>query len=213
MSTTDRFFYVVYLPEGETRTCLDAIRLIARPQTRFSAHITVRGPYDKPIDGAAQLSDRIRGKLVRVGDVGAFEGKEKAVVFFHCSCPDMVPIWDKPNFDGYSPHLTLFEGDGGFAEALGEILEANPIRFVFRASGLDLLVSGTRSANNPVRDRYDAAALEGILGDDLRLERIDALQSTERLEMIGRIARHLAKAQRTSSRPNTTGQVLTPSAP
>ena len=197
MSTTARFFYVVYLPEGEARTSLDAIRLIARPQTRFSAHITVRGPYDKPIDDAAQLGDQIRGKYVRIGDVGTFEGKEKAV-FFHCSCPDMVPIWHKPNFEGYTPHITLYEGDGGFADALSEILEANPLRFIFRASGLDLLVSEKRSANNPVRDRYDATALGGILGDDLSLERIDALKSNERLELISRIARHLAKTQRTA---------------
>ena len=195
MSTPKRFFYVVYIPEGETRTCLDTIRLIARPQTRFPAHITVRGPYREVIDGAAQLGDRIRGKLVRVGDVGVFEGKEKAV-FLHCSCPDLVPIWHKPDFGGYTPHVTIYEGEKGFADALGEILEANPPRFAFRASGLDLLVSEKGSAQNLVRDRYDGSTLAGVLGGNYSLDQIDALGNAERLDLIGKILRHFANVQR-----------------
>lgn len=196
MSSAKRFFYVVYVPEGDVRICLDAIRLIARPQARFPAHITIRGPYDHPID-TGPLSEHIRGKIVRVGDVGMFHSP-LSVVFLHCSCPDFLAIWDKPEF-GYTPHITLYEGESRtFASAVADLLDSAPIRFAFRASGLDALVSERAATTSPLRDRYDPAALARFLGSAPDLLEIDTMEPPQRLEWISQIARHLGKGQRTA---------------
>ena len=67
---TKRVFYVIYVPDGEFRVSLDAIRLIANPQTRFASHITVRGPYPELVD-VTEYSERIRDSIVRVADFGS----------------------------------------------------------------------------------------------------------------------------------------------
>jgi hypothetical protein len=197
MSTNKRFFYVVHLPEGEFQTCVDAIRLVARPQLRYPAHVTVRGIYDRPMasETVAELSEKVRGKLVRVGDIGTFPPPQ-ATAFFHCSCPEFLAVWDKPDF-GYNPHVTIYDGDSReFAEAVAEVLERYPIRFAFRATGLDLLVTERGSTHYQARDRYCPRALADIVGDAPELGQIDALNPAQRLEWIERIASHLAKQQR-----------------
>lgn len=197
MRTTKHFLYVVYIPEGETRTCLDAIRLIARPQLRFAAHVTIRGPYGQPLhaDDVAALSEKVRGKVVRVGDVGTFPPPNN-VAFLHCSCPDFLSVWHKPDF-GYNPHVTLYNGESWeFTEAVAEVIDRHPIRFSFRAAGLDLIVSDKASTVYAAREQYDPQALSEILGESLSLEEIDSLETSQRLDWISRVANHLSKIQR-----------------
>jgi hypothetical protein len=145
MNPTQRFFYVVYVPKGEFQAALDALRLIADPQTRFPAHITIRGPYTEPMD-VTSYSEQIRGSIVRVADLGRFLGEGQNTVFLHCSCPDFLSVWNKKEY-GYNPHITLYDGGSrAFAEALREVVERYSIRYAFRARGLELLTStkGTR---------------------------------------------------------------------
>ena len=197
MSSTQRVFYVVYLPAGEFRTCLDALRVIARPQTRFPAHLTVRGPYAEAAD-VSPHSDRIRDAIVRIAGVGIFDGAGQNTVFLHCSCPDLLSVWDKPDY-GYNPHITLYDGDSlDFAEALYDVLEQAQLRHSFRARGLEPLVSRRGDTAPPVRDRLDSAALAEIFGVWPSTVDIDAMDDGQRLEWVARIAHHLGCADKTS---------------
>ncbi len=196
MSSAPRIFYVVYVPAGEFRACLDAMRVIARPQTRFPAHLTVRGPYAEPLD-VSPHSDRIRDAIIRIAGVGTFSGGQNTV-FLHCSCPDLLTVWDKRDY-GYNPHITLYDGDSpAFAEALYEVVEHAQLRYSFRARGLEPLISRREESSSPLRDRLDTAALAELFGEWPSASVIDAMDDGERLEWIGRIAQHFGCADKTS---------------
>ena len=191
MSPTQRFFYVVYVLNGEFQAALDALRLIADPRSRFPAHITIRGPYSESID-VTSYSERIRGSIVRVADVGRFFGDGQNTVFLHVSCPDFLSVWDKADY-GYNPHVTLYDGDSGaFAEALREVVKRHPIRYAFRARGLEPLVSVQGDPQSPIRAQFDSTALAAFQGERLTLEEIDSMGATQRLEWIDRLAQRLA---------------------
>lgn len=192
MNAEKRFFYVVYVPESEEQMCLDAIRLLARPRARFPAHVTVRGPYSNPVD-AGDADERIRGAIVRVADIGTFLGPAQNTVFLHCSCPEFLPFWHKPDYAAYRPHITLYDADSrGFAESFRDVVKRYRIRFTFRAKGLELLESTTGDSRSPLRDRFDPRALADVLGEEIHLTEIDAADERRRLDWIDRLARHLS---------------------
>jgi hypothetical protein len=130
--------------------------------------------------------------VVRVADVGTFFGDRQNTVFLHCSCPNFLPIWYKPDY-GYNPHITLYDGTSrAFAEALCDVAEQYPLRYSFRVKELEPLVSIHNDPRSPIREQFESTILAELIGDRLTLEEIDSMDDTQRLECVARIARQLS---------------------
>jgi hypothetical protein len=192
MSSENRVFYVVYVPEGEIGACINAMRLIALPQARQRAHITIRGPYARSQDVRPQ-NEQITGALVRVSDVGKFFSERQNTVFFHCSCPAFLKVWDKKDYP-YNPHITIYDGGSrSFAEEIYALLSRYRVRVSFKVPELAELVTANGQQDSPLRETFDSAALEQIFGKALTLEEIDRLDERARLDLIERIGRYLTR--------------------
>jgi hypothetical protein len=184
-----RVFYSIYVPSGRTRILLDAMRLIANPAAKHSAHITVRGPYQDYQD-SRDWSAVVLGQKIHIGGVGTFFGPGQHTVLLKVESPAIQKVWHKPDYPGYNPHITIYDGDSPtFAESLRDVLEAQELGFDFHATGLDPLVSG--NGRPPLREWYDPEQLAPYLGCSISLDEIDGAGETTRLGWIVTLAEQL----------------------
>lgn len=189
---TIRVFYVVYVPEGETRACIDAMRYLCNPRERHCAHITVRGPYDGPQD-LGEASNRVRGLTVKVSGVGSFFGPSQNTVYLKCECPEVQQVWDKKDYAEFNPHITLYDGNSReLADALLDALRRCPLRFEFVAEGLSPLVSIKGEPNFSLRDHFAADAVSRILREVVDADSVQDLADSERVGYARRICCYLA---------------------
>lgn len=188
-----RVLYAIYVPPGQIRTLLDAIRLFARPQTKHPAHITVRGPYPDYQD-PRDWSVKVKGQPIDVGGVGTFFGPEQNTVFLRVDSPAVRAVWHKPDYpDEYNPHLTIYDGPSQpFAEALRDLLTGKEPRFTFLATGLEPMVLG--NGPRPLIAWYDPSELTGFLALPPTLPELGAADEGTRLSWIGELAESLASA-------------------
>jgi 2'-5' RNA ligase len=126
-----RVVYVSYLGDRRLQRSIDAIRYLAEPGPRRPGHITVRGPYQQPLD--SETLKKARSKLcawpIVVQGTGTFLGDKQHTVFYECDSPGLLDAWDKPGL-AYHPHLTVYDGDSRkAAEQLKEILDQEPVAF------------------------------------------------------------------------------------
>ncbi len=185
-----KVFYCVYPPAGSTRRPLDLIRLLAKPESKHPAHITVRGPYDDYQD-PRQWSSQIRGAIVRVGGVGTFLNEKQNTVFLKVESDGIRELWYKPDYPDSSPHLTIYDGDSPeFAQELSEILLEHDISFAFRATGLEPLVSGNGSPK--LKYYFEPEDLSQYFDTPTTIDDLLALDENTRLEHIARLAERLS---------------------
>lgn len=183
--------YCVFIPPGKARTLLDAIRLIANPATKHPAHITVRGPYDDYQD-PRKWSAEVKGQLIQVGGVGDFFQPRQNTVLLKVESPAVKAIWHKPDYPGYNPHVTIYDGDSRpFAEALRNALKMHDPTFAFQATGIEALVSG--SGLRALRHFFSPKDIAPILGRQISLDEIDAADDATRLSWIDTLAEQLSQ--------------------
>ena len=184
-----RVFYSVYLPPGRTRTLLDAIRVIANPATKHSAHITVRGPYTDYQD-PRRWSAGVQGQRVHVGGVGTFFGPSQNTVLLKVEASAIQALWYKPDYSGYNPHVTIYDGNSRqFAEGLLDVLTPQNLTFDFHATGLEPLVSG--NGRSPLGYFFDPKDVAPFLGHPVSLEEIVTADESTRLSWIAGLAEQL----------------------
>lgn len=184
-----RVFYNVYVPPGKTRTLLDTVRLIANPAAKHPVHITVRGPYSDYQDPRG-WSAAVQGQRVHVGGVGTFFGPSQNTVLLKVKSPAIQAIWHKPDYPGYNPHVTIYDGDSRpFAEALRDVLEPRDPTFTFQATGMEPLVSG--NGRPPLRYFFDPEDVAPFLGHPVSLAEIDTADASSRLSWIAVLAEQL----------------------
>jgi len=184
-----RVFYSLYVPPGRVRTLFDAIRLIGNHAAKHPAHITVRGPYPDYQD-PRRWSVAVQGQKIRVGGVGTFFGPNQSTVLLKVESPIIESLWHKPDYSGYNPHVTIYDGDSRpFAEALRDILEPLDPTFTFQATGMEPLVSG--NGRPPLRHFFDPESVASFLGQPVSLAEIDTADESTRLSWIAALAEQL----------------------
>jgi 2'-5' RNA ligase len=142
VQAASRFFYVLFLPESAAASTLDTIRLLANPSEKWRAHITVRGPYVRHLNprDVATYNRKLRGNVITVDGVDQFANPlpGQYTVFFRCEGTALHNVWHKPSFPGYTPHITLYDGDRPeVAQQLREMAGRYPFHLQFRAERLE----------------------------------------------------------------------------
>lgn len=181
-----RFFYVIYIGEPILQIALDAIRLIANPQEKGLAHITVRGPYTE-----RQVLDpftlQVEGQHIHAVGVGDFFADGQNTVFIECES-DALPVrWHKSHY-AYRPHITLYDGpSNAFARRLKEIVSREGFNIRFRATGLAKLISEKGTDYGSLKRSLTTVGLSWLIGERLTMGSLDRLSEERRLQLIDRL--------------------------
>lgn len=192
--TQRKVLYSIFVPPGRARTLLDAVRLFARPTANYPAHVTVRGPYAEPAD-SAKWDAAVRGQVIDIDGLGTFFEGAQNTVFLKAFSDAIRAVWDKPDFPGYNPHLTVCDAQSRpFAEAVLSALSACSPRLSFRAEGLEMMVLG--NGRSQLRETYDPGRLADFMKRPPALADIDAADDVTRIRWVSELAVHLADADR-----------------
>lgn len=115
-------------------------------------HVTLRGPYRSPPPSSymRELSERLRGKGVRIIGAGMFSTPKGFAIFLRAESAAFPELWWKPDFqrplDEIEPHLTVFETkDRASALLVLNFLRAAKISILTYAVQLSLYTSGGQS--------------------------------------------------------------------
>lgn len=188
------FFYVLYIPGEELGGCIDAIRFLANPSVKHRAHITVRGPYERPTP-VDKLNQSLAGNVVTVTDVGRFVGDRQQTVFLDCDGTRLRAVWWKRDF-GYHPHITLYDGaDMQLAEAIAAAAARFRYQLRFVSDRLELLESRPGRPATGMAAYFDgwlSDLVRTVTGQSLRADEVCALSAVRRLRLLEGLLEHLA---------------------
>lgn len=195
--STVRFFYVLFLPDGEAARCIDTIRLLANPEEKWRAHITVRGPYQRKLadKDVTHFNSLLRGNIVTVDGVGEFPNAapDQHTIIFRCDGSKLgAPgVWHKPDYKGFTPHITLYDGERPeIARRLKLLAEHHPFRARFLA---DVLVPmRTIKGQQRMEMSWNYIEIEGPAEQRLSLEVARTLPIEDRFAYIERMFERLS---------------------
>jgi hypothetical protein len=195
-----RFFYVLFLPDGEAARCLDTIRLLANPEEKWRAHITVRGPYVRKLSekALAHFNDLIRGNIVTVDGVGEFPNAapDQHTIIFYCDGTKLrnPRVWHKPDYPGYTPHITLYDGSlPAIAGRLKHLAQRHPFRAQFLAD--ELVPMQSIKGQQRMEMSWNYIEIAGPTEQRLTLDVARTLPIDERLHYIEKMFERLSGLQ------------------
>lgn len=103
------FFFGTYPAEKEVARLFDLARLIVQPDFSRKAHITLRGPYyRKPSPRSKWLRYEL-GQALVIRPSNFFNDRQNTV-FLGIALPGISEISWKPDFNGGTPHMTIYDG-------------------------------------------------------------------------------------------------------
>ena len=178
-----RIFYVAYFSDERLQSSFDAMRLIADPQEKSRAHITLRGPYSQRYN-VSRLDRGIRGAEVAANGAGSFFQEGQNTVFVRCWSDELRKAWKKRDF-GFNPHITIYDGSSReFAMELFERLDQLTLDFHFFVDGLSALVSQAGQYSTELHQSFDEGFATRVVGRPLDLSEIKLLSDGQRISLI-----------------------------
>jgi hypothetical protein len=188
----NRFFYAIFIGDPFLQRSLDVLRLLANPDEKWPAHITVRGPYSEELEIDPKIL-AVEGKTVRITGVGDFFDSSQNTVYLKCQSRVLRQVWDKPHF-GYCPHITLYDGSSRpFARHLKDVLSGCPLQISFPATGLTRLVSRKGERKNLLLDGVESMGVSWLLHEHYTTEDLPTLDGKTRLLLISKIWSRIAE--------------------
>ena len=193
-----RVFYVVHVQDPLVEAYLDGIRYLTNPFEKGRAHVTARGPYTRRVH-MPKVQAKIAGSVLNFAGVGTFFGPTQHTVFLRCDSEALQAVWHKPDFKGYHPHLTLFDGKGEGARQIAEdllaALEERAPCFSTPVSGLDPLHSTKGQSNLDLSSAWgrNRERLARALGRDLPALQVKELPWSERRGLMDSLCVGLAQ--------------------
>ncbi len=180
-----RYFEVINIDNKNAQTFIDGIRLIANPNIKHKAHITMKGPFesDKSI-----LHERIRHEYqtINISGVENFFEFNQSTVFLRCFLKDrLTSLIEKRDYGNDNPHITLYNGDNKvFARKLYYTLKSEKISFQVIINELSIIHS--KSEYEKFDDDF-YNHLSYYLDKEINLENIQLLNEAERLQLIKKL--------------------------
>lgn len=121
-----RYFYGIHLQSSSLSSAFDVIRYLSEPDSIRFSHITLRGPYVRPLPQSVirELNEsRARQWRVRLDGAGGFIQGNQNTVIIKVDLMDLSDLFYKPDFADGTPHITLYDGtDRSYANALLRML-------------------------------------------------------------------------------------------
>ena len=191
-----KIIYAIYVNTGVVGACLDAIRLLASPSAKRYSHLTVRGPYDTPMDKRQieELNSMVRPNSIYVVGAGNFFGdaQDQNTVFFKCEGDFLESVWDKTEY-GFEPHVTVYDGpDRELAESIFKVIDRHKYRVPCGADRLEEFEIGNGS-NGKLASQIKVEDLPKDLGLGKSFARdVFKMPIQQRLELIDSICRYLS---------------------
>ena len=196
------YFYVVNLRKDDTplmHAYLNTLRLLASPDTRHEAHVTVRGPKKGQLNDT-QLrgyNEKLNGKSMQIDGPACFFNSHQHTVYLSCDSDPVADVWQKKDYgDGKNAHLTLYDGDS--RKFAGDLLRRlnGPSTPCFEIENirLELLESSkTRqpSAFDRLYEKIDTDHFQAITRRRWHPESVYRRCSQDRLRVIEEIWEHL----------------------
>ncbi|MBS1778058.1 MAG: N-6 DNA methylase [Bacteroidetes bacterium] len=200
-----RVFSVIKVNNRNLNAIVDGIRLLANPNEKQVAHITIRGPYNQryTID-----DDVIRGSYIELKGVGTFfEGKQNTI-FLKCESPHLKEVWKKSDYP-FNPHLTLYDGSSrDFAEKLLSIFKSYKFNLKFTIDKLEYINSIPKQGSNNFAYEYDWKQLSYYLKESITYPDLLSYTENERLIRIEKLAAYFNNWKEISSYPSPINGVL-----
>ncbi|MBE2288086.1 MAG: hypothetical protein IAE95_00930 [Chitinophagaceae bacterium] len=199
-----KFFYVIYIADDNLRTLIDGMRLFADMNQKYSAHITVRGPYESKDDYTPPSfygwEREIADTHILVSGIDTFFNIKQSTIFFKCESEELRGIWWKKHFAHYSPHITIYDrNDKEYANEILCELEKHQFNFSFKVAALEKLISDSkRYPKTQTRlfgqliNTINYELLSGILGFQVDKFFIETANKRTRLDCINRLATTLS---------------------
>lgn len=190
MKAPRRFFYVVHLADRQAQDALNLMRYAAVPSAKREAHITVRGPYARrlPSSFVQRISGDVEGVPIEVVGAGTFFSSRQNTVFLRCESPALAGVWHKPDYNDYTPHITVYDGDDRRkAEDIYSVLAEANIRFTCRAGGVSVMEQSLPYAPE-LRTVINGKALPGAFGKDATADKMATFNWRDRLGIIKTLA-------------------------
>ena len=198
-----RVFYVVYPDEPGLCAWLNLLRALANPHEKEPAHVTVRGPYRQRYR-LPQAAGSVRGSTVHVPGADAFLSDKQSTVILRCQAEQLRGLWRKPDYPGFTPHLTLCDGlPRALSEEILDIARSIP-PFSFRVGELVPIFTKPKQTALGLLSAIDDALLAEIAGQRLHAEALLRLASRERLALLRVVVQRLpTEALASRSGPET----------
>ena len=128
------YFYIIEIKDPIVRCLVNAMRVLADPNTSDESHITLRGPQKRAID-LKRLNSRAPNIQVSVIGAGNFFKDTQNTVFFRCGFPLMDEVWFKPDFPGRNAHTIIYDSENyDLAYQMFHIINKYNIYFNFHAT-------------------------------------------------------------------------------
>lgn len=187
-----RVFYVVYPDEPALCAWLNLLRALANPHEKEPAHVTVRGPYRQRYRLPKQARD-VSGSLVHVPGADAFVGERQSTVILRCQAEQLRTLWRKPDYPGFTPHLTLSDGlPHAISEEILDIARTIP-PFSFRVGELMPIFTKPKQTALGLLSAIDDALLAEIAGQKLHAEALLRMATRDRLVLLRSVVSRLPK--------------------
>ena len=187
-----RFFYVVYFDDTYLQAILDIMRLVANPEEKTLAHITVRGPYSQRYNVEA-LGRQICGTKVLAEGIGAFLNEGQNTIFIKCSSEELRRVWKKKDF-GFNPHITIYDGQSRtLAEKIFRRLSHLDIHFKFSVSTLNSLETHKGQQSFMLRHAIRREVVEQVAGRVMSVSEIEQLSEDDRAALVELFAKELPR--------------------
>lgn len=183
-------FYVIYLRDGISIDCIEAIRLLCDPSQQKASHLTVRGPFPNKIR-LVDANRKLAGNKLLLNGISRFFSENQNTVYFTCSATKIKKVWNKPEYP-FNPHITIYDGDSRvFASELFDVISKRTYFLGFHADKLSPLVStsGPKSLFRPLL--FDCDAIAEITGEPITRERINNMTTEKRLTLIDQLCKYL----------------------
>lgn len=189
-----RVFYVVYPEEPALCAWLNLLRALANPHEKEPAHVTVRGPYRQRYR-LPQAAQSVRGSTVHVPCADAFLSEKQSTVILRCQAEQLRVLWRKPDYPGFTPHLTLCDGlPRALSEEVLEIARTIP-PFSFRVGDLMPIFTKPKQTALGLLSALDDALLAEIAGQRVHAEALLRMATRDRMALFrGVVSRLPAEA-------------------
>ena len=183
-------FYVIYLRDGISIDCIEAIRFLCDPSQKKASHLTVRGPFPNKIR-LVDANRKLAGNKLLLNGVNRFFSENQNTVFFTCAATKIKKVWNKPEYP-FNPHITIYDGDSrAFASEVFDVVAKYTYFLGFQADKLTPLITrnGSKSLFRPLL--FDCDAIAEIAGEPINRERISHMSVDKRLSLIERLCEFL----------------------